>query len=549
MKINPVDKLLKDHAQGFAFIHAKAAEMDEIYEAARQAIVDKIVHHALSYSEPYHGDPLTALLESLKKQYSKLEEALMRRMEEDIPYIAQSYYFQALNELDKKTAADILGNIDTQRIKYFIEDTYSHIAGRTRKMRDYEITRLRDLSQEVFRKASLTGESRASVSKQLLDKAVNMGNFRFIDSGGVSWNPKSYFNMLGRTVLMNAGRSSYIDGCVKHKCDTVRVTVSGAPCPACAVFENRLLSISGATAGLTTLDEAIKMGLFHPNCTHSLVAVPASMHDRYGKGGVPNSGYKPPPLSIATNKDAWKKYRQEHTNRGKWSSNPIYKIDREFAKAVVKNDIPALNPSAINEISKMEIINYGNSNVNGSYSPMTKVLGLSKDSASRVSNFLHKYRQGDLDNITFSEIKGMKTVCHEINHSKHHPEIFSKLSLSRNVVEVINEEHTLANFTGYMRQLGFDKINPEWQKKLTLKGFSYQTSIKNSRDLASMLGMQEAEYRKKVVSLAGLAGELKPDRFKDIFIDKARKLGYNKNISLSEILDGTGDIYKWLKKQ
>lgn len=307
---NTIKDLLTNHAQGKSYIHAKAANMQKIYNKARGSIMDEISRHALAHSDPYTGKYLVKLTESLQKAYAGLEQALRSEMKEAVPYVAQSYYFQALQELDTPNAFDLLGDIDKKRVDYFVKDSFAHIAGRTTKMRDIEIKNLRDISQEVFRKTALTGATRAQVSRELLGQALSKPNFRFIDNAGHTWNNKNYFDMLGRTVLMNAGRSNYIDACVDKGNDVVRVTVSGRPCPACAVFENRLLSITGATSGLTTVDEARSMGLFHCNCTHSLTAVPASQLDKYSKEGVSKKGYKPPPLSIAKDKLAWKEYRK-----------------------------------------------------------------------------------------------------------------------------------------------------------------------------------------------------------------------------------------------
>ena len=307
---NTIKDLLASHGQGKSYIHAKSANMQKIYNKARKDILDEISRHALAHSDPYTGKYLVKLTESLRNTYGRLEEALMSEMKEAVPYVAQSYYFQAIQELDVPNAFDALGNIDKKRIEYFIKDSFAHIAGRTTKLRDIEIKNLRDISQEVFRKTALTGATRAQVSRELLGQALSKPNFRFIDNAGHTWNNKNYFDMLGRTVLMNASRSNYIDACVDKGNDVVRVTVSGHPCPACAVFENRLLSITGATSGLMTVDEARNMGLFHPNCTHSLTAVPASQMGKYSKDGISKKGHKPPPLSIAKDKLAWKEYRK-----------------------------------------------------------------------------------------------------------------------------------------------------------------------------------------------------------------------------------------------
>ena len=117
--------------------------------------------------------------------------------------------------------------------------------------------------------------------------------------------------MLSRTVLLNAGRQSYFDACAANGNDVVRVTVSGNPCPACAVWENRLLSISGATEGLPTVEQATAAGLCHPNCTHSFVAVGEFvMQEDFSADGRPKEGVNSPGREEKDNPEAWKKYRK-----------------------------------------------------------------------------------------------------------------------------------------------------------------------------------------------------------------------------------------------
>jgi hypothetical protein len=154
------------------------------------------------------------------------------------------------------------------------------------------VRELRKISADVFRQTSLTGETRKQVSKLMLEKAMNIPGFQFIDNAGAKWEAKNYFDMLARTQLMAAGRDSYLQTCAENECDTVRVSISGGSCDKCARFENVLLSISGNTPGLITLDEAIAAGLFHPNCTHSLIAVPEVIAKMdYDEKGYPLEGF------------------------------------------------------------------------------------------------------------------------------------------------------------------------------------------------------------------------------------------------------------------
>ena len=97
--------------------------------------------------------------------------------------------------------------------------------------------------------------------------------------------------MPARTTLLNTSRQEYLDTCAGNGADVVMVTVSGHCCEKCAEWENRLLSISGATKGLPTVEEATAAGLFHPNCTHSLTEVDDyTREEEYNPDGTPKTG-------------------------------------------------------------------------------------------------------------------------------------------------------------------------------------------------------------------------------------------------------------------
>ena len=115
--------------------------------------------------------------------------------------------------------------------------------------------------------------------------------FKFVDAGNRVWDSKAYCEMLARTTLLNTSRQEYLNTCAENGADVVCVTVSGHCCDKCAVWENRLLSISGTTKGLPTVDDAMAAGLFHPNCTHSLSEVDDyTREEEYNPDGTPKNG-------------------------------------------------------------------------------------------------------------------------------------------------------------------------------------------------------------------------------------------------------------------
>ena len=113
------------------------------------------------------------------------------------------------------------------------------------------------------------------------------------DSAGKQWKTDACFKMLGRTLLHNNSRECYLSACAKEGSDIVTISISGDPCDLCARYENRLLSISGKTQGLVTLEQAMSEGLFHPNCTHRMIAVPEVVaQEYYDKDGKEKTEYR-----------------------------------------------------------------------------------------------------------------------------------------------------------------------------------------------------------------------------------------------------------------
>lgn len=144
----------------------------------------------------------------------------------------------------------------------------------------------------VEREAAMTGMTSRQVAAEFLTRLESRPEgFKFVDAGNRVWDSKAYCEMLARTTLLNTSRQEYLNTCAENGSDVVCVTVSGHCCDKCAVWENRLLSISGATKGLPTVDDAIAEGLFHPNCTHSLTEVDDyTREEEYNPDGTPKTG-------------------------------------------------------------------------------------------------------------------------------------------------------------------------------------------------------------------------------------------------------------------
>lgn len=307
---NPLRNKLNQHANrsGRAYIEARVTDLNAIYSNARESLEKNLISFVTSGKKSFTGRHLVALTEEIQQVFPKLEEAYREKAGQSIHYLVQSYYRSALNDLSMDDVP--LGGFNKAQMQLAMDDMYTHIAGATRNMDEMAVKALRRISAQVIRESALTGETQAQVSKRLF--LANGGtNFIFTDAKGATWNGEAYFDMLSRTTLNNSSRESYLQACADQGSDIVSVSFSGKPCPACAKWEGRLLSISGKTKGLPSLADAIVGGLFHPNCTHHLVAVPPEIAEEYyTPEGRPKTGLNSPGNEERDDKDAWREYRK-----------------------------------------------------------------------------------------------------------------------------------------------------------------------------------------------------------------------------------------------
>jgi|GEM_PF-3029446 len=324
--MNPIQKTIDQHKKANRKIRASSEKMLDLYRRSRTQINSRLQEYVLSGGAPSDGRWMVELINKLESNYSKLEQSFVKEMGGSIPYVAQSYYFDALSDLGKS----VIGDLDTAKIELLQKDAFNHVAGMTNLMRKSDVTFVRQAAADVFRLAGTSGMTVQETKQMLLGKILmRPQKFQFTDAGGRLWNNETYCEMLSRTVLLNAGRSTYFDTCADNGCDVVRVTVSGNPCPACAVWENRLLSITGNTPGLPTVEGAKAAGLLHPNCTHSFVAVGSYIRKSdFDESGRPKEGLNAPGKEERNTKEAWSNYNADNRPQ------PVRTPKEESPKAV-----------------------------------------------------------------------------------------------------------------------------------------------------------------------------------------------------------------------
>lgn len=110
--------------------------------------------------------------------------------------------------------------------------------------------------------------SRIQAAQKALDDLGEQGVTGFTDRAGRRWNLTSYVEMVTRTAVSAAWDDLQAGAMARSGLDLVLVSTHSleGSCAACLPWLGRALSLTGATTGYPTLDDAKASGFRHPQC-------------------------------------------------------------------------------------------------------------------------------------------------------------------------------------------------------------------------------------------------------------------------------------------
>lgn len=157
----------------------------------------------------------------------------------------------------------------------------------TQSMTRNAIGALRDAVVGAFQEQAASGGTLQEMGKMLRDRwevaAKNEDNFRFVDRAGREWDTDRYIQMNVRTNTMRVYNDMIADTAIRATgSDLMRISDDGRTadsCDACSYWAGKIVSMTGATKGFPTIDEARAAGVFHPNCIHTLEPVIEGVDD------------------------------------------------------------------------------------------------------------------------------------------------------------------------------------------------------------------------------------------------------------------------------
>jgi len=114
------------------------------------------------------------------------------------------------------------------------------------------------------------GETIREVGKRLERKLRGEGLTSFTDAAGREWTLGNYTEMVAMTTPRETAVLGLMNTMAEVDEDLVKVSSTGDPCDRCIPWQGELLSLTGATEGYPTYEEARQSGLHHPRCRHNL---------------------------------------------------------------------------------------------------------------------------------------------------------------------------------------------------------------------------------------------------------------------------------------
>jgi hypothetical protein len=238
-----------------------------------------------------------ALTEQSRRLVARLDTAMATQVEQMVLLAQQRGSAEALRELGRlgfalpSTSAGIRqalpGAEAAQRLIFSLASTLrgTHL----------RITRWpADIYRQVIARADvdvlLGTATRRQAAQRAWQDLVGRGVTGFVDRAGRGWALESYVDMASRTVAAQAAVEAHLDRLAEAGLDLVIVSDAPGECPKCRDWEGKVLTRDGGGARTVevehatrdgemiqvrvagSVDDAVRGGLFHPSCRHSLSA-------------------------------------------------------------------------------------------------------------------------------------------------------------------------------------------------------------------------------------------------------------------------------------
>lgn len=289
-------------------------DLIQVYRDAYQALLDKLTDQELRGLSTNHT---RALLSEIDDIIAQLKQYQRDWITHTTPLAYQEGSDAVVDKLTRRYGmTDInvsFGGVHTQAVQAIIQDTFNDIAAATDYMAENLKQAIRDAAKEKYRIGLITGETRRSMTKELVGELSQKGFtvyldekgryiplreyantlleeqwVGFVDKAGRRWDLLNYSEMLTRTKVLEASNVGTENRMKQNGLDLVLISSHHAD-DWCRFYENRVFSISGQSSEYPPLSQVPNGGCpMHPRCKHSETPFIEKFESKelieYGKG-------------------------------------------------------------------------------------------------------------------------------------------------------------------------------------------------------------------------------------------------------------------------
>lgn len=225
-----------------------------------------------------------AILKQIEQVLSDLGTDVQKFIEKELPKYYKSGADDAVKQL-RNTGADVsvsegFNRVHKDAIVALVDETAEafgeSMTGVNRSARLLLGKAVREAITQRMATSVISGDALRDIKLMIVGLLKQQGLSALVDKGGHTWTLDRYAEMLFRTKAVEARNRGLANRMVENNYDLVQVSSHGTDHEACAVWEGKILSVSGKNAGYPTVAEAELSGLFHPNCKHAInVLIPS----------------------------------------------------------------------------------------------------------------------------------------------------------------------------------------------------------------------------------------------------------------------------------
>lgn len=210
-------------------------------------------------------------MEGVAELIRRTEKKAYPLIEKEIRWHYTSSQLEVTNAM-RKAGLTATGKLSEQQIielNSIISDTLNDYGEALRGTFTATQKVMTDVRKARLEAIFIEGKLQGDTLKELKDKIVNDLAKDFtaiVDKGGREWKLDVYAEMLTRTRMREVTNMGITTRLKMEGYDLVQVSSHGGGCDLCKPWDGRILSMTGATRGYSTVSDAEMGGLFHPNC-------------------------------------------------------------------------------------------------------------------------------------------------------------------------------------------------------------------------------------------------------------------------------------------